>query len=139
MNRKHPSGVFMMEMIAVVFFFIVCAAICIKTFVKADFMSRGAAELNQGVLIAQSVAEVWKGEGTAGLEKRFQAKEQELGTDSYAMGLDRAGNPCEKEMAVYEVRVENTGTGQADVVVSRNGKGIYSLTVKKHETQHGRR
>lgn len=74
MNRKHPSGVFMMEMIAVVFFFIVCAAICIKTFVKADFMSRGAAELNQGVLIAQSVAEVWKGEGTAGLEKKVSGK-----------------------------------------------------------------
>lgn len=126
----------MMEMIAVVFFFILCAAICIKTFVKADFMSRGAADLNQGVLIAQSVAEVWKGDGTEGLEKRFQAQGPENGSDSYAMGFDRAGNPCEKEKAVFDVKAEITGTDQADVIVSRNGKKVYSLTVKRHETQY---
>lgn len=126
----------MMEMIAVVFFFILCAAICIKTFVKADFMSRGAADLNQGVMIAQSVAEVWKGEGTEGLEKRFQAQGPENGSDAYAMGFDRTGNPCEKEKAVFDVKAEITGTDQTDVIVSRNGKKVYSLTVKRHEMQY---
>ena len=36
-------------------------------------MSREAADLNQSVLIAQSVAEVWKSEGTEGLKQRFDA------------------------------------------------------------------
>lgn len=136
MNRKHSSGVFMMEMIAVVFFFILCAGICIKTFVKADFMSRAAADLNQGVLIAQGVAEVWKVEGTEGLEKKFQAHGFQADPDSYAMGFDRAGNPCEIEKAAFDVRTEIAGQEQAEVIVSRNGKKVYSLTVKRHGTQN---
>ena len=135
MNRKHPSGVFMMEMIAVVFFFILCAGICIKTFVKADFMSREAADLNQGVLIAQSVAEVWKAEGPEGLEKRLLAYSQEDGSDGYAMGFDKSGNPCEKEKAVFDVRTDLAGPGHAEVAVSKNGKQIFTLTVTRHETQ----
>lgn len=117
------------------FFFILCAGICIKTFVKADFMSREAADLNQGVLIAQSVAEVWKDNGPEGLETRFQAYGAKDGSESYAMGFDKAGDPCEKEKAVFVVRAEITGPGQAEVAVSRNGKSVYSLTVNRHETK----
>ncbi|WP_312426740.1 hypothetical protein [Lacrimispora sp.] len=135
MNRKHPSGIFMMEMIAVVFFFILCAGICIKTFVKADFMSREAADLNQGVLIAQSVAEVWKADGPKGLENRFQAYGQEDGSDGYAMGFDKSGNPCEKEKAVFDVKADIAVPGQAEVTVSKNGKRIFTLTVTRHEKQ----
>jgi hypothetical protein len=135
MNRKHPSGVFMMEMIAVVFFFILCAGICIKTFVKADFMSREAADLNQGVLIAQSVAEVWKAEGPEGLENRFQAYGQEDGADGYVMGFDKSGNPCGIEKAVFDVKADIAVPGHAEVTVSKNGKRIFTLTVTRHETQ----
>jgi hypothetical protein len=136
MIRKHPSGVFMMEMIAVVFFFILCAGICIKTFVKADIMSREAADLNQGVLIAQSVAEVWKAEGPEGLEKEFQAYGQEEESGGYTMDFDQSGNPCEKEKTVFDVRADITGPGHVDVTVSRNGKRVYTLTVTRHETKH---
>ena len=135
MNRKHPSGVFMMEMIAVVFFFILCSGICIKTFVKADIMSREAADLNQGVLIAQSVAEVWKAEGPEGLEKKFQAYGQEEESDGYTMGFDQSGNPCEKEKTVFDVRTDITGLEHVEVTVSKNGKRVYTLTVTGHETQ----
>ncbi len=136
MNRKHPSGVFMMEMIAVVFFFILCAGICIKTFVKADIMSREAADLNQGVLIAQSVAEVWKAEGPEGLEKKFQAYGQEEESDGYIMDFDQSGNPCEKDKTVFDVRADITGPVHVDVTVSKKGKRVYTLTVTRHETKH---
>lgn len=136
MNRKHPSSVFMMEMIAVIFFFILCAAICIKTFVKADYMSREAADLNQSVLIAQSVAEVWKADGPEGLERRFQASEAEDGFDCFDMEFDKAANSCQKEKAVFDVRAEVISPGQVEVDVRKNGKSVYSLTVNRHETQH---
>ncbi len=71
MSRKQHSGIFMMEMIIVVFFFILCSSVCILVFVKGDRMSRDAADLNQSVLIAQSVAEVWAG-GTGGAETAFR-------------------------------------------------------------------
>lgn len=76
MNKKDGSGagVFMMEMLMAVFFFILCASVCILVFVKADSMSRLARDTGSGVLAAESVAEVWKAEGVSGLSDRFQAK-----------------------------------------------------------------
>ena len=85
MSRKQHSGIFMMEMIMVVFFFILCSSVCILVFVKGDRMSRDAADLNQSVLIAQSVAEVWKLEGPEGLKQRFGAS---VSTQDDASGAD---------------------------------------------------
>lgn len=75
MNRKSGSGsgVFLMEMMVVVFFFMLCASTCILAFAKADRMSRVASERNQAVSAAQSVAEVWKLEGMDGLVNRMYA------------------------------------------------------------------
>lgn len=136
MRRKHSSGVFMMEMIAVIFFFVLCLSVCIKTFVTAELMSREAADLNQSVLIAQSVAEVWKSNGPEGLKKIFQAEHLMDGMEGYAMGFDRKGNLCEKENPVFGVLAEITETGQAKVSVSKNGTHIFSLTVYRHETKY---
>ena len=66
------SGIFLMEMMVVVFFFMLCASTCILAFAKSDRMSRLAWERDHAVSAAQSVAEVWKlsGEdGTGNLQK----------------------------------------------------------------------
>ena len=62
MNRKSGSGSgpFLMEMLAVVGFFIICASICVLVFVKADSISKDARDMNQAVLKAQSLAEELK-------------------------------------------------------------------------------
>ncbi len=130
MNRNHQSGVFMMEMIAVVLFFILCASICIQTFAKADFMSRRAADLNQGVLIAQSIAEVWKAEGAAGLKERFSA---DGAGEVYIMGFDKNGAACKPEEGDFHARTIFPAKGQAEVTVSRNGNEVYSLFVYRQE------
>ncbi|WP_077611536.1 hypothetical protein [Clostridium sp. Marseille-P2415] len=135
MNRKHHSGVFLMEMTAVIFFFILCAAVCLQTFVKADSISRKASDLNQSVLIAQSVAEVWKAKGAAGLQEQFQAEVPEDPSEGYVMGFDRTGDPCEIQYAVFHVRTKLPGEGQAEVAVSRNGEEVYTLRVYRHETK----
>lgn len=133
MNRNHQSGVFMMEMIAVVLFFILCAAICIQTFAKADSMSRRASDLNQGVLIAQSIAEVWKAEGEEGLENRFEAGGSGQNGEAYVMGFDKDGVPCKPEDGVFQAKAGFPAVGQAEVTVSRNGKEVYSLLVYRQE------
>lgn len=125
MNKKHQSGVFMMEMTAVVFFFILCAAICIQTFVKADVLSRRALDLNQGVFIAQSVAEVFKAEGQEGLQKQLRAK-GEAGKPVW-MGFDDFGNPCEVETAVFRVRADFFESGQVELTVVRGEEEVYVL------------
>ena len=62
MNRKSGSGSgpFLMEMLVVVGFFIICASICIMVFVKSDNISREARDINQAVLMAQSLTEELK-------------------------------------------------------------------------------
>ena len=74
MKSKRDSGtaLFLMEMIAVVCFFILCASICILVFVRANNLSRLAKDTNYASLAAESVAEVWKAEDEAGLKEHFQ-------------------------------------------------------------------
>ncbi len=62
-RKRSGSGVFLMEMIMVCGFFLLCAAICIRVFIQADSMSRLARETNQAVLAAESLAENWKVNG----------------------------------------------------------------------------
>ncbi|MEY8356329.1 hypothetical protein AALB39_23680 [Lachnospiraceae bacterium 54-53] len=132
MNKKRHSGVFLMEMAAVILFFILCAAVCIQTFVKADSISRKAADLNQGVLIAQSVAEVWKAEGAEGFEKRFQAGSPGAGGE-YEMGFGMDGRPTGMEQAVYDVKAEISLPGKLQVTVSRGEEEVFSLEADRQE------
>lgn len=62
-RKRSGSGVFLMEMIMVCGFFLLCAAICIRVFIQADSMSRLAREMNQAVLAAESLADGWKVNG----------------------------------------------------------------------------
>lgn len=59
-RKGSGSGIFLMEMIMVCGFFLLCAAVCIRVFIQADSMSRLARETNQAVLAAESLADGWK-------------------------------------------------------------------------------
>ena len=154
MRRKQHSGIFMMEMIMVVFFFILCASICILVFVKADRMSREAADLNQSVLIAQSVAGVWKSEGPEGLKQRFDADgpaadrnsatDEEGARNRYVMEFDKNGSSAKNTPAgsgdertsekVYTaVLSADEAEGSAEITVSREENSVYTLSVSRHE------
>lgn len=75
MNKKNSSGsgMFMLEMIMAVFFFLLCSGICVMAFVKADRMSHLAQDTNQAVMIAESMAETWKVGGKELLEEKTGA------------------------------------------------------------------
>ena len=75
MNKKNGSGsgMFMLEMIMAVFFFLLCSGICVMAFVKADRMSHLAQDTNQAVMIAESMAETWKVGGKELLEEKTGA------------------------------------------------------------------
>ena len=55
-RKRSGSGIFLMEMIMVCGFFLLCAAVCIQVFMRSDAMSRLAREKNQAVLAAESLA-----------------------------------------------------------------------------------
>ena len=62
MNRRSGSGsgIFLMEMMVVVFFFMLCASTCILAFAKSHRMRLIAQNPNYNVSAAQSEAELWK-------------------------------------------------------------------------------
>lgn len=99
MNKEQSSGTgsFLMELMMVICFFILCASICMLAFAKADHLSRLAADRDRAVLAAESIAEVWKLEGLEGaseLQEAFRKEMPELKVEvqvnSDEMGLETA-------------------------------------------------
>lgn len=144
MNRKNSSGagLFMLEMIAAVFFFILCAGICIRVFVKADGMSRLARDTNNGVLAAESVAEVWKAEGPEGLSGRFLAQ---TGDDQALICWDLGWNAvADQASAAYLGEVSwsaEAGLLTARIVIRRTDKGagkeLFQMAAARYVPGHG--
>lgn len=133
MNRKSHSGVFLMEMIGVVFFFLLCAGICTRIFVKADLMSREAADLNRAVLIAQSSGEVYKKRGNEGLKEIFSLQEGDAKADSYLMKFDKNGDAITSGQAVFVAEADFQEKDEMNLAIKKGEKVLYSLTVKRHE------
>lgn len=81
-RRERPgfgSGPFLMEMIFVTGFFMICASICVMVFMRANTLSARARNLNQAVLAAQTLAEELKSQnppvlGTELLDEDFLEK-----------------------------------------------------------------
>lgn len=145
MNKKNSSGagMFMLEMIAAVFFFILCASICIRVFVKADSMSRLARDTNNAVLAAESVAEVWKAEGPEGLSGRLHAQ---AGEDRMFLCWDREWNAVADEAdAAYLGELSWTGESgfeTARIMIRRadkkdTGAELFDMTAARYVPDHG--
>lgn len=136
MNKKNGSGtgLFMMEMIVAVCFFILCASTCILVFVKADTMSRLARDTNSGVVAAESMAEVWKAEGSDGLAARLEAQ---IDGNQGNIFWDKSWNPVtEATDAAYlgELTWEaQDGLETAQIVVRRKDEQeLFSMTVSRY-------
>ena len=136
MKDKRDSGtaMFLMEMIVVVCFFVLCAGVCILAFVKADYLSRLAEDTNSASLAAESVAEIWKAEDAKGLEIRFlMSKDGETGVICW----DSQWNPVEDEKAAdYRARVSLTREGlveEAQIQIRRlkDDTELFELNAKK--------
>lgn len=132
MNRKSHSGVFLMEMIGVVFFFLLCAGICTRIFIKADLISREAADLNRAVLIAQSSGEVYKERGMEGLKDIFSLQKEEK-ADSYLMKFDKNGESITSGQAVFTAEAELQEEDEIILAIKKGEKVLYNLTIKRHE------
>ncbi len=135
MKSKRDSGtaLFLMEMIAVVCFFILCASICILVFVRANNLSRLAKDTNYASLAAESVAEVWKAEDEAGLKEHFQMSGDGA---SGTICWDDQWNLVSPEQAVYQALVElsvqgSVGRAEIRVVRLEDDTELFVLTAKK--------
>ncbi|MCI8462567.1 MAG: hypothetical protein HFG25_06435 [Lachnospiraceae bacterium] len=136
MESKRDSGtaMFLMEIIAVVCFFILCAGVCILAFVKANHLSRLAKDVNYASLAAESVAEVWKAQDMEGLERQFfMSMEGETGVICW----DNQWNPVEDEKtADFSAQIDLAGDGsveEARIRIRRlqDGTELFELSARK--------
>lgn len=142
MNKKNSSGagMFMMEMIVAVFFFILCASTCILVFVKADSMSRLARDTNSGVLAAETVAEVWKAEGVDGLTARLHGQTE---ADQVTICWDREWHPVPGGAEAAFVGVlsweAQDGLETAQIAVSRadGGTELFAMSAARYLGETG--
>ena len=129
MNKRSGSGsgIFLMEMMVVVFFFMLCASTCILAFAKSDRMSRLAWERDHAVSAAQSVAEVWK-----------LSEEQQEGEQSLYWNADWEETKNQSE-AVYTGSLTETskedGIQNLQIVIreaGEDGEELFALDAAKY-------
>lgn len=149
MNKKNSSGsgMFMLEMIMAVFFFLLCSGICVMAFVKADRMSHLAQDTNQAVMIAESMAETWKVGGKELLEEKTGAissksEETEKDEDSQSsvctVYLDQKGEQAAAESDVFFMGIlsqkEKNGLETAEItaIPQRDQKQLFTMTIARY-------
>lgn len=149
MNKKNGSGsgMFMLEMIMAVFFFLLYSGICVMAFVKADRMSHLAQDTNQAVMIAESMAETWKVGGKELLEEKTGAissksEETEKDEDSQSavctVYLNQKGEQAAAESDVFFMGIlsqkEKNGLETAEITVirQRDQKQLFTMTTARY-------
>lgn len=128
MNRRSGSGsgIFLMEMMVVVFFFMLCASTCILAFAKSDRMSRLAWERDHAVSAAQSEAELWKLSDGARMEnERYWNADWEEAEDPAAAVYT----------GVLTESVQDTGMQNLQIVIreaGERGEELFVLEAAKY-------
>lgn len=62
-RHNSKSGLFLMEMIIVILFFSICAAICVNVFAKARVTADSGRALNSAAIRSANIAETYKAAG----------------------------------------------------------------------------
>lgn len=145
MKRQSTSrsSLFLMEMMVVILFFSLCAAICVHVFVNARETSEASYDLSCAVLAAQNTAECYK--AVAGDWKQIAALLEaepvpagQLSAElsGVQIAYDRQWQRCDREEAVYQVECTAIDQWHSEIIVDNviePGEPIYCLTVWNHE------
>lgn len=149
-RKRSGSGIFLMEMIMVCGFFLLCASVCIQVFLRADSMSRLAREKNQAVLAAESLADTWKAYGMEGIEPGSAgASELTIYWDA-AWEQEWGKESCFFAQLTEKKEESGDGTGSMDSLLIEIGRGtghsrwrelgderLFTLEVKRYVSAGG--
>lgn len=135
--QHAKSSLFLMEMMVVILFFALTSAICVHLFVQSYQSAKHSEALTNGVLQAQSTAEVYKSTAgdlgqTATLLGAAWSADKEL-----TLAYDAHWQPTEEDAAAAYVLTmsESQGTAvpTAEVLISAaDGSEVYRLSVKAY-------
>lgn len=115
-GHNSRSGLFLMEMIIVILFFSICAAICVSAFAKARVTADSSRALNDAVIQASNTAEAYKASG-GDLRKTAEllssaADGSMISAEAETIGTEEKLTVSYKDMTVV---LEKKDDGLADV------------------------
>ena len=140
MHKQHApkATLFLMELVIVIFFFSICAAICVNMFGSAQQMADDSENLSRAVVEARSAASCYKA-ADGDLEKTARLLDGVQLDDSAAVYFDEAWNKiADSENAQFAVQLkQREHPGEADVYILHLNKAsdntIFSIPVKTHK------
>lgn len=124
-NRR--GSLMLIELMISIAAFIVCFAVCLSIFVSAQKTSERSEQLNAASLLAQNVAEQFK--GTDGDEQEF-SRILQCGNENIVLYYTRDMQRSSSDNAYYRLTVE-LGENQiktAHITVLCGGAEVYELT-----------
>ena len=101
-GSRRPS-LFLIELIIVLFFFMLVCAVCLRLFALADLTSRESKDLSISQNLAQSFAEALKGSDGSPQEMIRLLPELSYIGQQYRSWYDSSWQPCSSEDAVYSL------------------------------------
>ncbi len=134
-RHNSKSGLFLMEMIIVILFFSICAAICVNVFAKARVISDSSRDLNNAAIRSSNIAEVYKA-ADGDMQKTAQLLESVSDDDLQSAETGSADNAdiltvIYKDMTVI---LSCADDGLADVTAYSNKKtdkeSIFTMHVR---------
>ena len=140
MNKftKSKSALFLMELVIVILFFSICAAVCMQLFVQTHLLGQKTSELNNSVTAAQGVAEVVRGtDGSIDTLMKYYPAAVTDGEHYMEIYYNDAFDLCDYADAQYACKVtmvDEMYIRNLDISVSRisDGDNIYSLNASKY-------
>lgn len=135
MNKQHTSKstLFLMELVLVVFFFSICAAICVNVFGSGQMMAKNSYHLSNAVMAARSAASCYKAADDDLQQTAALLEGQQDGTQCvvyYDHQWQQVAQPVQKGFLLQLAEPEQSGEAVITVREQKNEAVIFQLQVK---------
>lgn len=138
-RTSSKSSLFLIELIIVILFFAVASAICVRLFAQAHLTAQEGRDLNQGVFLAESAAETFRGTDCSPETMETLLGMVPRGNEGYEAYYDENWQPqADRDSAAYLLLLtmeagSPVATAHVTVLHAENLETpIYELTVKKY-------
>lgn len=130
-TSSSKSSLFIMELIIVVLFFSICAAICIQVFSTAQVISVRGKAITNGALNVQNMAEVYK--ASAGdFEETAEILGGTVENNTVAIYFNKQWEQTSKEESEYVILMEEIESSEAKITATSisTAEEYFALNVK---------
>ena len=138
-RSSSKTKVFLLELIIIILFFAIAAAVCVNLFVKAKIISDNSSDLTMAVLQGQKTAETVKG-APAGMEADLLEGFQPGGEGRYIAYYDKNWNPIiTADKSVYQTETvfyQRDNLLVAEISVKKAQEVLFSITTEKFIEQN---